>query len=97
MALPVELDPRAEEEARAAVLWYRERSERAAAAFERELEAAIEQIGESPATFPVANGALRRFLLHRFPYGIFYAIGPHSVRVIAVAHLHRKPGYWRGR
>ena len=32
--LPVELDPRAEEEARVAFLWYLERSERAAAAFE---------------------------------------------------------------
>jgi plasmid stabilization system protein ParE len=97
MALPVELDPRAEEEARAAVLWYRERSERAAAAFERELESAIEQIGESPATYPVADGELRRFLFDRFPYGILYVIGTSSVRVIAVAHLHRKPGYWRGR
>jgi len=93
MALPVELDPRAEEEARAAVLWYRERSERAAAAF----ESAIERIGESPVTYPVADGELRRLLLDRFPYGILYAIGTSSVRVIAVAHLHRKPGYWRGR
>ncbi len=55
MALPVELDPRAEEEARAAFLWYRERSERAAAAFEQEIEAAIDQIGESPARYPVAE------------------------------------------
>ena len=97
MALPVELDPRAEEEARAAFLWYRERSERTAAAFEQEIEAAIEQIGESPARYPVAEGELRRFLLDRFPYAILYAIGTSSVRVIAVAHLHRRPGYWQGR
>jgi plasmid stabilization system protein ParE len=97
MALPVELDPRAEEEARAAVLWYRERNERAAAALEREIESAIEQIAESPTTHPVADGELRRFLLDRFPYGILYAIGTKFVRVIAVAHLHRRPGYWRGR
>jgi plasmid stabilization system protein ParE len=75
MALPVELDPRAEEEARAAFLWHSERSERAAAAFEREFESAIEQIGERPDAYPVADGQLRRFLLHRFPYAIFYAIG----------------------
>jgi len=95
MALPVELDPRAEEEARAAYRWYRERSERAAAAFEHEILSAIELIGASPATYPVADGELRRFLLARFPYGILYSIGSRSVRVIAVAHLRRRPGYWR--
>jgi plasmid stabilization system protein ParE len=58
--LPVELDPRAEEEARVAFLWYLERSERAAAAFEREIERALERIGEDPEIYPVAEGELRR-------------------------------------
>lgn len=97
MALPVELDPRAEEEARAAFLWYLERSERAAAAFEREIESAVSQIGDAPTIYPFVEGELRRFLLDRFPYAILYAVSATNVRVVAVAHLHRKPGYWRNR
>ena len=97
MGLPVELDPRAEEEARAAFVWYLERSERAAAAFELEIRSAIEQISEAPGTFPIAEGSLRRFLLARFPYAVLYAVVPNSVRVVAIAHQHRRPGYWRGR
>jgi plasmid stabilization system protein ParE len=97
MALPVELDPQAEQEAHAAFLWYLERSERAAVAFEREIERAIERIGEAPTTYPIVDGELRRCLLDRFPYALLYAIGLTAVQVIAVAHLHRRPGYWTRR
>ena len=95
MALPVELDPRAEEEARAAFLWYLERSERVAEAFEHEFDRAIERISEAPTTYPIIDGELRRYLLDRFPYSVLYAIGRSRVLVAAVAHQHRKPGYWR--
>lgn len=65
MALRVELDPRAEHEARAAFRWYLERSERAAIAFQREIDQAIERIGEAPTTYPVIDGELRRYLSRR--------------------------------
>jgi plasmid stabilization system protein ParE len=97
MALPVELDPKAEQEARAAFLWYLERSPRAAEAFEREVERAIVRIGETPDTYPVIDGDLRRYLLERFPYALLYVIGQRNVRVVAVAHQHRRPGYWTER
>ncbi|MDD9942873.1 MAG: type II toxin-antitoxin system RelE/ParE family toxin [Myxococcales bacterium] len=73
MALPVEFDPRAEEEARAAFLWYLERSGKAADAFERELARAIERVGEAPTTHPIVDAELRRYLLDRFPYSVLYA------------------------
>jgi plasmid stabilization system protein ParE len=69
----------------------------AADAFEQELVRAIECIGETPTTYPTIDGELRRYAFDRFPYALLYAVGPSSVRVLAVAHLHRRPGYWRGR
>ena len=39
----------------------------------------------------------RRCLLRRFPYGVIYSIEPAEILIIAVAHLHRKPGYWQDR
>jgi plasmid stabilization system protein ParE len=93
--LPVEIDPRAEEEARTAFLWYLERSERAAVAFERELARAIERIGEAPTTYPIVEDELRRYPLDRFPYALLYAIQPDYVWVVAIAHQRRTPGYWR--
>ena len=38
-----------------------------------------------------------RCLTKRFPYGIIYQIHEDKVRVIAVAHLSRRPGYWENR
>jgi len=94
MALLVELDPNAEQEARAAFLWYLERSERAAAAFESEIERAV---GEAPTTYPVIEGALHRYLLDRFPYALLYTVQLARILVVAVAHQHRRPGYWKHR
>jgi plasmid stabilization system protein ParE len=93
----VEIDPRAEEEARVAFLWYLDRSENAAAGFQRDFELAVQRIAEAPTAWAAVDGELRRCLFDRFPYALIYSIGPNSLRVIAVAHQHRKPGYWNRR
>jgi hypothetical protein len=35
--------------------------------------------------------------LKRFPYGIVYQIRGDEISIVAVAHLHRQPGYWSER
>ncbi|MGH8729915.1 MAG: type II toxin-antitoxin system RelE/ParE family toxin [Burkholderiales bacterium] len=39
----------------------------------------------------------RRFPMRRFPYSIIYYTKGEELRVIALAHHRRKPGYWAGR
>ena len=39
----------------------------------------------------------RRFPLRRFQYSIIYYVKGEELRVIALAHHRRKPGYWAGR
>ena len=39
----------------------------------------------------------RRYLMRRFPFSIIYALSGEQLRVLAVAHQSRRPGYWRGR
>jgi hypothetical protein len=41
--------------------------------------------------------ALREFLLNRFPYRLVYSINVDDIIIIALAHQHRRSGYWRGR
>lgn len=94
--LPVHFDPRAEAEARSAYLWYLERSPLAAERFQVALEQAVYAVGESPLRYPeIDPGVRRRLLPGRFPYGLIYRIRDQVVEVIAVMHLHRRPGYWR--
>lgn len=43
------------------------------------------------------SGALRRFLLRRFPYYLLYRVEEDWILVLAVGHHSRRPGYWRDR
>ena len=44
---------------------------------------------------PMARGR-RRWPCERFPYAVVYRVAPDgSIRVLAVAHHRRRPGYWR--
>ncbi len=96
-AKPVSIHPAALAEAEAAVRWYRARSERAAQRFLRELGQAIDRISEDPAQFALFEFGTRRVILRRFPYLVVFREGPSLIEVVAVAHGHRAPGYWRDR
>ncbi|MCY7380170.1 MAG: type II toxin-antitoxin system RelE/ParE family toxin [Gemmatimonadaceae bacterium] len=39
----------------------------------------------------------RRILVHGFPYDVIYRVRGEELEVLAVAHQHRRPGYWRDR
>jgi toxin ParE1/3/4 len=84
-------------EIRAAARWYRARSPTAAAAFLAAVETAIAAIVEHPEAWPRRDerGAVRAFVLDRFPFSIVYRIRPAEIRILAVAHAKRAPDYWR--
>jgi plasmid stabilization system protein ParE len=65
--------------------------------FLSKVEGAVRDIAEHADRWPVIRFEIRRRLVHRFPYGIFYRIGPEEIVVVAVAHLRRHPTYWIGR
>jgi len=94
---PVEFDPRAVQEAGAARRWYARRSPAVARRFLEELDRAVERIGAGPETWPAYLHSTRVFSLRRFPYLVVFREGAECVQVLAVAHSHRKPGYWKRR
>ena len=44
-----------------------------------------------------ADGQTRRLLVARFPYQVVYRLRPNEIAIVAVAHLKRRPGYWKDR
>jgi plasmid stabilization system protein ParE len=93
----IRFHPLAADEAEAARVWYLARNPTVAAAFSRELIAAIEIIAEAPSRWPRLYDRFRRYLLHRFPFSVVYLEQKDGIEVIAVAHHRRKPGYWKQR
>lgn len=65
--------------------------------FEEALQAGLDAIMEAPSRWPIQTSKTRRYLLKRFPYAIVYLLHEDVVKIIAVMHLRRRPGYWADR
>jgi plasmid stabilization system protein ParE len=85
------------DEAEATTDWYRRRSVRAAELFLDELDHAVDRLENDATQFPEHLWGTRRIVLHRFPYLVIFRVTVSAVEVIAVAHGHRRPDYWRDR
>src|SRR4051812_49604035 len=92
-----EYHPEAINEAWEAFHWYDERSERAAEDFWQELRRARQSVTRHPRSWMPYVFGTRCFKLEHFPYALVYIERDDRIIGIAVAHLKRRPGYWRKR
>ena len=65
--------------------------------FMDEILLAIERILQYPQSSVRLSQNSRRCLINKFPYGIIYQIKKDEIIIIAIAHLNRKPGFWKNR
>lgn len=93
----VSFRPEAVEEVLAAHAWYLGRSRRVAARLFREVDVAVERIAADPSSLPCFDDVHRFLKLRTFPYAMVFRANEGEVEVLAFSHLHRRPGYWRGR
>ena len=63
-------------------------------AFVAEFERTANFLLDNPLLGAVFRGTRRRYTLRRFPYSIIYQIATDELRILAVAHHRRRPGYW---
>ena len=89
--------PEAEAELDKAVEYYEQRQRGLGLEFVEEVYATITRIIQYPNAWSALSKNSRRCLVSRFPYGVIYQIKSHTLRIIAVAHLNRRPGYWKER
>lgn len=94
----VSLSAEAQADADAVVDWYiSEGAFIAAEDFTEELDGAIDLLNQFAALGENGMHHTRSLPLHGFPYSLIYRLRDDTVRVIAVAHHSRRPGYWVGR
>ena len=65
--------------------------------FVDEFERAVNLVLSNPVLGSPFMACHRQFSLRRFPYRIIYQLTADELRVIAVAHQRRRPGYWKKR
>ncbi len=66
-------------------------------AFIAEVERSVRLLAEHPELGARWRGAIRRLPLRRFPYSVVYYLHDSEIRILAIAHQRRKPGFWQGR
>lgn len=71
--------------------WYEDRRAGLGTRFRTALDEAIARVAENPGRFPTIYRDLRRILLYRFPYAVYYRVYPSHVAVVAVFHGKRSP------
>jgi plasmid stabilization system protein ParE len=94
----VSLSAEAQADADAVVDWYiSEGAFIAAEDFTEELDGALNLLNQFAELGESGMHHTRSLPLHGFPYSLIYRLRDDTVRVIAVAHHSRRPGYWVGR
>lgn len=81
-------------ELREAVEFYERQQRGLANRFLAEVETAVERIADRPETWARVSGRVRRCLVHRFPFAIFFHVDGTEIEILAVVDLRRDPTRW---
>ena len=57
----------------------------------------MEMLLQHPGLGPLWRRGKRRYVMRHFPYALIYVVSGEEIRILAVAHHGRRPGYWRSR
>ncbi|NJD20730.1 MAG: type II toxin-antitoxin system RelE/ParE family toxin [Gemmatimonadetes bacterium] len=94
MAHPIRIRPQVEAEISEAMAWYGDRVPGLDGAFLRALTVALVRVSEVPESYATIRGAVRRAILRKFPYAVYYVFDGVEVIVLACIHERRSPERW---
>jgi len=89
--------PTSEEDILAAALWYEGRSAGLGLGFIHATDEALASAVRSPLRYPAVHKGVRRALMRRFPYAVYFVVDDATVIVIACMHVRRDPRRWKAR
>jgi plasmid stabilization system protein ParE len=87
----------AEQDVAEAVEWYEDRQPGLGDDLLGEVRAIVHRIELNPQQFPLIHENVRRGLLRRFPYAVFFRLTEDEALVVAVFHTSRDPGRLQAR
>lgn len=93
----VNIQPEAQAEADRAAAWYESQGVDLGVEFILELDLAIERAAENPESYAVQYREVRRVLLRRFPYAVYFVYEEGVLEVFAILHQHQNPSTWEAR
>lgn len=89
--------PQAQAELLEARDWYAARQVRLGELFSAAVELTISNILERPLAYPRVHGEMRRAILQRFPYAVYFQVLEDEIVILGVIHGRRHPRTWQSR
>ena len=97
MAARFLIRPEARADIEESAFWYEDQRQGLGELFTTELFDLIHRIAEFPLQFPSVGSTVRRGLLHKFPYAVYFLLEEKAAVIVAVLHQRRDPAVWKGR
>ena len=97
MKYAVRIREEAEVDLSDAAIWYEQQQPGLGHEFLDSALSLLHALPQNPLQYPAIHKNVRRALLGRFPFGIYYSVEPKHIIVYAVMHASRHPRRWRSR
>jgi toxin ParE1/3/4 len=97
MEREVNYHPKATAEAFKSARFYNRRAAGLGAEFFDELDFIVNQLRADPMRRKPDGDGVRSWRFRRFPFRVHFYVEPKRIRIFTVAHLKRRPRYWRKR
>jgi plasmid stabilization system protein ParE len=97
MTLPITFHRAARKEFDEAIDWYESQRVGLGDEFEEQVQAVLDRIAALPELHQCVLNDIRRTVVRRFPYLVYYRVKGNCIRVISVFHARRNPTIWQRR
>lgn len=94
MALPAVYRRKVGRDLAGAFRWYEQQHAGLGEEFLAAANASFAAIQAFPEMFVLVHGEIRRAVMQRFPYAVFYRTEPDRLVVLAILHMARNPKLW---
>ena len=97
MTIDIRLRAEAESDLTEAASWYEDQNPELGHRFLDQIELVFSAIKKAPRSYPIVHRNIRRAMVSRFPFGVYFLIEPGLIIVIAIIHARRNPLRWKNR
>ena len=97
MNYQIRFRPEAEKDLEDAAKWYEEQRPGLGKELLDKVSSALENLAKQPAMYPTVHRNIRRALIQKFPFGLFYIMEENLIIIIAFMHISRNPRLWKKR
>ena len=97
MAFKIIIKPLARFDLDEAILWYENELSGLGNRFYQAFIDALERISKDPEAFMEISADVRRIVIKKFPYKVFYTISENKIFIIGIMHAKRSSGFLENR